>query len=421
MLFALKPKRAVINDANKELILTYKAVLEDPRGLIEELGKEKYANTKETYLKLRSLDREPGLNSLSALERAARFIYLNKTCFNGLYRVNKEGYFNVPFADNRHPDILSEEAILADHRYLAKTEISILNGDYLLVTKEARKGDLVYLDPPYDPLTATASFVSYDEGGFGKEEQRKLAFEASRLRKIGAKIYLSNNDTPFIRSLYPEEEFEFHVLEATRSINRDASKRGVVKELLIQGEAFMKTPLTAAAWERLFAEESILPKIQEKGKVLLPSSLIGKYREVRLMTKFDFEECLPPCFRKHGLSILPTSRSDFLIGPFRTFQAIRQTPFQKTECIQRKSYLDTLELLGHYSEQSSILLAQSVHLFERFLGEPLCPTVQGRYGSGSFSFYIDRTDGKGREEIAVKGAQLEIDQGYEGERSVALI
>lgn len=169
---------------------------------------------------------------LSDVERAARIIYLNKTCFNGLYRVNSAGQINTPYGRYKNPKILDEEAILALIAYLAE-DISITCGDYSAVLKDLPEGAVVYLDPPYMPLSATASFTGYTEGGFNYLEQVRLRDECRALSAAGVTFLQSNSDTPLIRELY--SEFEIFTVEAKRAINSRSDRRGPVTEVLIRG------------------------------------------------------------------------------------------------------------------------------------------------------------------------------------------
>src|SRR5690606_5431642 len=163
VLFHLQPKRAVINDINEELINLYKVIRDDVEALIEDLKKHK--NKKEYYYAIRELDRDPDIyNNLSPVEKASRTLYLNKTCFNGLYRVNNAGHFNVPFGRYKNPNIVNAETLRAVSRYFNRARIRIVQGDFEDSVKWARQGAFVYFDPPYYPVSETANFTSYSEG-----------------------------------------------------------------------------------------------------------------------------------------------------------------------------------------------------------------------------------------------------------------
>jgi DNA adenine methylase len=229
----------VASDQNAELIDAYRVVRDYPDELIEKLRSHK--NDKEYFLSLRELDRRLDYPSLNAVDRAARLIYLNKTCFNGLYRVNSKGHFNVPFGNQRNPDIVSESQIRAASAFLSyrsKTTKSqfaatLLAGDYSQATRQVIDGDFVYLDPPYNPVSATSSFVSYGVGGFTSEDQFRLRDEVLRLHQLGAKVLISNSDSPLIHDLYSSSEFSRKLVPVRRAISAKAKGRGQIHELLI--------------------------------------------------------------------------------------------------------------------------------------------------------------------------------------------
>lgn len=230
VLFDIQPKKAVINDINFELINTYRMIQNDVEKLIAEL--EKYKNEKEFYYKIRNLDRTQEFEKLSNVERAARLIYLNKTCFNGLFRVNRRGQFNVPFGKYKHPNIVNADVLRAVHEYLITNEISILNVDFGQAVEQAEAGDFIYFDPPYDPLSETANFTDYSLHGFTRDDQIRLRDLFVKLDKRGCYVLLSNSATPFIKELYAD--FHVEIVEANRTINSDAAKRGKIAEVLVR-------------------------------------------------------------------------------------------------------------------------------------------------------------------------------------------
>lgn len=231
VLFRLKPKRAVINDINGELINLYKVIRDDVEALIEDLKKHK--NEKEYFYAIRELDRNPDIyNSLSLVEKASRTLYLNKTCFNGLYRVNSAGHFNVPFGRYKNPNIVNADTLRAVSRYFNKADVRILRGDFEDCVKWARERAFVYFDPPYHPVSDTSNFTSYSEDGFGEEEQRRLKELCDRLNAKGIKFLLSNSSTDFIRKLY--DGYKIETVPAKRAINSDANGRGPINEVLIR-------------------------------------------------------------------------------------------------------------------------------------------------------------------------------------------
>lgn len=220
--------KATLNDYNEELINTYRVIKKDVGGLIKTLAK--YRNSKALFYRVRSLDRDNlAFNKLSQIERAARTIFLNKTCYNGLYRVNSQGQFNVPFGRYRKPVICDSRNLKTACKTLKKVILEI--GDFEKAVEKSGKYDFVYLDPPYQPLNRTSSFTGYTSNGFGKAEQERLAKVFRKLHKKGVFLMLSNSDTAFIRTLY--KGFEIHTVVASRAINCKAEGRGKIPELLI--------------------------------------------------------------------------------------------------------------------------------------------------------------------------------------------
>lgn len=234
LFFALKPEKAYISDINEELINIYQVVRDDVAGLLSELKKheKKYrgGDPKEYFYQVRNADREAGYRRWGRVRKAARLIFLNKTCFNGLFRMNSRREFNTPFGSYVNPAIVDETNLLACSRALENTEIAAAGFDHVL--KVAKKGDLVYFDPPYVPLTATANFTAYTGEGFDLEMQKRLRDVCELLDKKGVKWMLSNSHTPFVLELY-RERFNIRTVEATRAINCKADKRGKVAEVIV--------------------------------------------------------------------------------------------------------------------------------------------------------------------------------------------
>ena len=216
-------RAAHLSDANRHLIRTYRAIRDRVDEVIERLEMLHY--DKDEYCATRALDPE----TLSDAARAARFIYLNRTCFNGLYRENASGRFNVPMGRYVNPTICQTERLHAAARALQEVELHCES--FEAVTERAKKGDLVYFDPPYVPLNATSSFTAYDKGGFGVSEHRRLARVFAMLAERGVHVVLSNADAPLVTELYGEQRIE-RVL-ARRHINSKAGGRGAIAELII--------------------------------------------------------------------------------------------------------------------------------------------------------------------------------------------
>lgn len=224
----------IINDFNDELINTYLAVRDDVDSLIDLLKKHELNNSSDYYYKMRAWDRTGELQKRSNTERAARFIYLNKTGFNGLFRVNSKGQINVPYGRYKNPAIVNEKVLRAVSLYLNRSSATISSGDYYDAIKNAKKGDFVYLDPPYASVSEDKqSFVGYTSKGFGREEQERLRDVFNELTKRGVNAMLSNSRVPLIEDLYKEYRETTRVVTATRNINSNSAGRGRVDELLI--------------------------------------------------------------------------------------------------------------------------------------------------------------------------------------------
>lgn len=223
LFFAVAPGKAVIADINDDLVNAYNVVRDHPEELIEALSS--YINDKDFYYEVRAQDQ----NALTPLERAARLIYLNRTCFNGLYRVNKNGQFNVPFANYKNPNIVQGDRIMAASNTLHDTEVFHASFEKVLVN--AKKGDFIYLDPPYYPKDVYSDFKRYNKEQFYKNDHERLADLYNELSDRGCYVMLSNSDTLFTRALY--SKWRVDTVYAKRMINRDASKRGEVTEIIV--------------------------------------------------------------------------------------------------------------------------------------------------------------------------------------------
>lgn len=232
-LFDLQPKKALINDTNAELINCYQVIKENPEELLKITREHQENNTKEYYYKLRAFDRQSRFQDMSNVERAARIIYLNKTCYNGLFRVNSQGQFNVPYGDYKKPIVADEIVIKAVSLYLNENNIEMTNKDFEEAVSQAKREDFIYFDPPYDPLSDTSSFTGYDLNGFNKNEQQRLKQVCDDLTKRGCKVLISNSATEFILHLYSDKRYSIIEVEANRNINSVATGRGKINELLI--------------------------------------------------------------------------------------------------------------------------------------------------------------------------------------------
>lgn len=226
----LKPENATINDLNSELIDAYIAIRDDLPDLIELLTYHKGKDSEEYYYELRGKDREECFIDFSTVQRAARAIYLNKTNFNGLFRVNARGQFNVPYGHLKNPSILNVENLKRLSDYLNQNNINIVSMDYETTLRDAKLGDFVYLDPPYHN-----TFVGYQAKGFGEEEQIRLKRVFDELTDRGVLVILSNSSTDFIKDLY--KDYPLEEIVARRSISAQGKARGNVSEVIVRNYA----------------------------------------------------------------------------------------------------------------------------------------------------------------------------------------
>lgn len=228
LFFHLRPESAVLTDWNEDLVNMYECVAWNVESVIRRLQTHRRKHCEEHYYATRTKWNDPKRKRVD-VERAAAFIYMNKTCYNGLWRVNRKGEFNVPMGRYVNPTICMPAQLRAASKLLQRCDLS--SGSYIDGVSEAGAGDFVYFDPPYDPITETADFTSYTSNGFGRQDQRELSELARELRDRGAHVMVSNHDTPFIRKLY--RGFKIDRVQVSRAINSNAKKRGAVAEVII--------------------------------------------------------------------------------------------------------------------------------------------------------------------------------------------
>ena len=231
ILFGLQPKCAIVNDLNEELMNVYLTIKDEPENLISLLKIHEMNHSENYYYEIRSLDRSIEYINLTKLQRAARIIYLNKTCYNGLFRVNSSGEFNSPYGRYKNPNIVNASTIMAISKYFNNNEIEIFNEDYSVILERVEKNHFIYLDPPYMPISASASFTRYTKNGFSYEKQKELRDVCNKLRDKGVSFIESNSDSPEIRELY--KDYPIKIVKVKRYINCNAEKRGAVSEVLI--------------------------------------------------------------------------------------------------------------------------------------------------------------------------------------------
>ena len=232
MLFHLQPDTAYINDINTDLIRVYSVIRDKVDALIEAL--KKYKNDQEFFYSVRDWDRNmETYNALTDVDKAARILYLNKTCYNGLYRVNNAGEFNSPFGYYHNPNIVNEPVLRAVSAYFNGANVHFSSVDYAEVLAGIKKKTtFVYLDPPYDPVSETSGFTGYSRGGFSKDDQVRLRQACDELNKRGIRFMLSNSATPFIMEQYAA--YNIKIVRAKRSVNSVGNRRGDIDEIVVR-------------------------------------------------------------------------------------------------------------------------------------------------------------------------------------------
>ncbi len=228
LLFTLQPQQAFISDINHDLINTYQVVKDHIDELIHDLKQHIY--DKDYYLKVRNIDRKPEFSKWNNVQKASRFIYLNKSCFNGLYRVNSKGHFNVPFGRYTNPTLVDEINLRACSKALQNCQIGLHS--FLAIEDMLSKDDFVYFDPPYVPLSATSNFTSYTQDGFGDDMQVALKNLCDRITDRGVNFMLSNSSAQLIFDLYADYKIE--LVYATRAINSKGDRRGKIPEVIVR-------------------------------------------------------------------------------------------------------------------------------------------------------------------------------------------
>lgn len=231
LFFHLQPRTAYVNDINNELIMVYEIIKRDIEALIAAL--QNFKNDADSFYAVRDWDRDKARYAARPdVEKAARTLYLNKTCYNGLFRVNSAGEFNSPFGNYRNPNIVNAPALRAVSAYLNSASVRLTSIDYAEVLRTLPRGTFVYLDPPYDPVSDTSSFTGYAKGGFSRDEQIRLRECCDGLNTRGLKFMLSNSATDFIKEQYAA--YHIAIVQAKRAINSDATKRGEIDEVVVR-------------------------------------------------------------------------------------------------------------------------------------------------------------------------------------------
>lgn len=280
LFFALAPNDAVIADSNPELINLYEVVAHDVEALIAWL--QTYKTDRQTFYDVRAQRPE----ELSDVERAARFVYLNRTCFNGLYRVNKRGQFNVPYGKYKNPRICDDAGLRAASRVLANA--TILRGDYAAILEQCGfDGDLVFLDPPYLPISEYSDFKRYTKDQFREEDHRKLADVAAMLCERGAHVLLTNSNHELVYQLY--KPFDIEVVQTRRNINSVASRRGIGEDVIVDIKPRRRMLITVVplplspqvakypATRFMGSKQNLLPDIWQAAAAFKPSTVLDLF------------------------------------------------------------------------------------------------------------------------------------------------
>lgn len=231
LIYKLENCRFYISDRNEQLINAFQVVRDDVDNLVTHLST--YQNSRVAYEEIRSWDRDPHFDERTSVETASRFIYLNKTCYNGLFRVNASGEFNVPFGKYKNPNICDETNLRACSRALQGVTLDVI--DYNETLDRIGAGDFVYIDPPYEPISKTSNFNSYTIERFDEVDQTRLFKYCQALTRKRARFLLSNSSAPWLRQLYRKDtRFNIGYVKAQRSINSDKHGRGPVKEIVVR-------------------------------------------------------------------------------------------------------------------------------------------------------------------------------------------
>lgn len=248
LFFHLQHGNSVINDFNAEIVNCYKVIKTAPKKLIKQLKVHQENHCKEYFYKIRSMDRTGEIDNMTNVEKAARTIYLNRTCYNGLYRVNLVGQFNTPIGRYANPLICDEENILEISNFLKENKTTIRCCDFAEAVKDAKEGDWVYFDPPYD--YEGGGFVGYVKEGFSHADLERLKDTCDELISKGCQVLVSNNDTKFVRKTFSSDNYEIvyetKVIKANRNINSKRSKRKKVDEVLIHGRPVKKISISSS-------------------------------------------------------------------------------------------------------------------------------------------------------------------------------
>ncbi|MCI4352697.1 MAG: Dam family site-specific DNA-(adenine-N6)-methyltransferase [Thermoplasmata archaeon] len=406
--FRLQPKHAVLSDLNRSLTDTYAAVKTNVEDLITELEKlcppstrKAYEAIREEFNELRRIGR--GGTRSDSIRRSSLFIWLNHCCFNGLYRENKDGDFNVPFGYYKDAFIYDPSNLREASRALEAAHADLKCADYATVLSSVRPGDQVYLDPPYDPVGGTANFTGYTSSGFGAENQWQLSNLVHQLIQRSCRVVMSNSPTPDIRELYSDMSHEMVLVP--RAINCNGSKRGRVGEMLL----FPRQRLTLHdRLDRVIRHKGFkLDGIQTYQFTSAELKAIGG-AEPRLIAKMDTREQLPPMLADRGYFLIPTSTRNYAIVPgegYHDLEGIDEPP---------KSYTPDREIPVTVAlksgESAAIQTALYSGLLEKVVG---VPQLKSTLHNDKVTIHDSEIHYGKDWSLRLKGAQAEVDAGFE--------
>lgn len=405
--FRLLPAHAVLADLNRTLIDTFLVVKRHVESLITELESLSPPASRDAYEQVRTefntLREERRTTQSDTVRRAALFIWLNHTCFNGLYRENKEGEFNVPFGYYKEAFIYDSENLRLASQALEQAHADLRCGDYPDTLKSAKAGDRIYLDPPYDPVGGTANFTNYTSSGFGQSDQWRLSDLVHRLIEKGCRVVLSNSPTPDIRELYSDMRHE--VVLVPRAINCDGTKRGRVGEMLF----FPRQRLTLHdRFDRVVNQRGFdLDGVRTYRVTSAELKSIGG-AEPRLIAKMDTREQLPHLLLEKGYFVLPTSAREYAIVPGEGYHDLEELDSRPSKFVPERKIPVTVALKA--GESAAIQTALYSGLLERVVGVPrLRPTLHNdRLSIRDVSIHYGRSW-----TLRLRGAQVEVDAGFE--------
>lgn len=405
--FRLRPTKAVLADSNRALIRTYRVVKERVEQLIEELegmtapSRDTFDQRREEFNEL--LPAADGPLGTDDERRAALFVWLNHTCYNGLYRVNKEGKFNVPYGQYERAFIFDPENLRLCSQTLRNSEAQLESSDYHFILKLAKAGDCVYFDPPYHPLDETSNFTGYTSEGFGTLEQEQLAATTFRLIERGCRVVISNSPTPEIQQLY--RGLRKDEVLVPRAINCVGSRRARIPELLI----YPRTRMTLHdQWEKVVADCGF--DLDGRSTYEVTAARVKKItgEEPRLIAKMDTREDLPGLLARKEYFVLPVSGSKYAIVPGDGYEDLKNLDSPVASFEPERQVPVTVALQA--GESAAIQTALYTGLLEEVIGVPrLRPTLHNdrvtlkgvtiRYGSNW--------------ELPINGARVEVDAGFE--------